>query len=109
LPLTIQPGEFMTIEGVTTVCVTGRGIDGRRIQETPVGPDGMRSCPAIAAFLDGARLPDAGAYLSRTRALDIESIELIRASEAMRRYGLTAVTEEVLVLWSRGLGPYARW
>ena len=62
----------------------------------------------LAAFLDGVRIGNAGSYLATMRALDFESVELVSASEAMQRYGLSADGGDVLVLWTRGKGPHAR-
>jgi hypothetical protein len=107
LPLVVQSGRFETDAGIAYVCVyarrgRARGLDAGSASRFP------KRCPMIAAFVDGVRLNDAASYLESTRLLDLESVELVRASEAGWRYGFAADGADALVIWTRGRGPHAR-
>ncbi|MGH7461924.1 MAG: hypothetical protein ACREMA_12990 [Longimicrobiales bacterium] len=101
----MQKGRFNS-DGITNTCIYARRNSGRG--EASEDSKGLPFCSLLGAYLDGVRISDAGAYLANVRAGDFECVELLSASDAMHRYGFSAVGGDVLVLWTRGRGPHAR-
>jgi hypothetical protein len=106
LPLVVQSGRFDTDAGVVSVCVYARR-SARGSDDAGAGGS-LPRCPMIAAFVDDVRVSHTVSLLETTRALDLESVELVRAGEAGWRFGMAADGAEALVIWTRGRGPHAR-
>jgi len=106
LHLAVEAGNFNSPDGSTALCIYSRRSSGRRAMASSGG--GLPHCPMIAAFIDGVRTANAGAYLDAMRASDVESVELLSASDALQRYGASAGGAEALIIWTRGNGPHAR-
>jgi hypothetical protein len=106
LPVVVQQGRFSTVDGITNTCIYARRSSGRG--ELAKESNGLPFCPLLGAYLDGVWIGDAGRRMGHVRASDFESVELLSASDAMQRYGLSAAGSDVLVIWSRGRGPHAR-
>jgi len=105
-PVVVLHGRFNTDDGVTNTCIYARRSSGRG-EPSPASKEELPYCPMIGAYHDGVRISDAGALLASVRGIDYASVELLSASDAMQRYGFSAVGSDVLVLWTRGRGPYA--
>ncbi len=105
LPLGVHLGRFVAEEGESSFCIFSR----RRLEPAAVlpgtGGDSLPVCPMISVYVDGTAIKAASSFLAAARALDLESIELVRDVDAYERYG---IFDEVLVLWTKGQGPYAR-
>ncbi|MGH7466454.1 MAG: hypothetical protein ACRENP_00560 [Longimicrobiales bacterium] len=105
MPVVVQRGRFVTDDGVTNTCIYARRSSGRG--ELAKDSNGLPFCPLLGAYQDGVWIGDAGTHLANVRSADFESVELLSASDAMQRYGLSAAAGDVLVLWTRGRGPHA--
>ncbi len=108
LPVRVLPGRFATPDGLSDVCVSTRRLRQRAIQaSTSETLSELPRCETIVTYVDGARVSDANHYLSMMSAQEFESIELMTRAEAQGRLGMSAGNDEVLMLWSKGRGPYA--
>jgi len=105
LAVVVRSGRFNTEDGPVTLCVYARRSAAQAAAEP--AREGLDECPMIAAYVDGVRISNAGAFLESVEASLYESIELLSAADAALRYGLSANGREVLILWNEGRGPYA--
>jgi hypothetical protein len=68
---------------------------------------GQRGCSQAQVVVDGMRIPDGAEFLQRTPASEIESIEFVTPVHAQILYGIGGNTSNgVVVIWTRGKGPY---
>lgn len=108
LPVLVASGRFTTEDGVTDTCLYGhRGGGPARLAGGD--PAVLPFCPMIVTYVDGVRISDPASFLAIARADEFESVELASASGAMQRDGISVAGSEVLIVWTRGRGPYARW
>ena len=107
MPVVVQQGRFITEDGITNTCIYARRSSGRGDVSPPESGQ-VPACPLLGAYLDGVRIGDAGTHLATVRAADFECVELMSASDARQRYGLSAAGADVLVIWTRGRGPHAK-
>jgi hypothetical protein len=102
--------------GPPTVCIqTNRRI--QSITDPRVVARGTRvdlidtsnpSCDNVQVVVDGIKVPDGPEYLLRTPASEIESMEFVSPVQAQILYGTGGDTSNgVVVVYSRGRGPYA--
>ena len=105
MPVGVHTGRFAARDGESTFCIFSRRQT--LVETSRPGADGERLpvCSMIPVYLDGIALTEPGSFLESALGADLQSIELISDSDASRRYG---VNDEVLALWTRGCGPYAR-
>ena len=106
-PIAVARGRFDSDDGPTSVCVSARRSASTGIQ-SKANTDGIPYCTMIGVYVDGVRISQAGAYMEAMRALDFQSLEILSATEATTRYGLSSGGTDALVLWSRGRGPYTK-
>ncbi len=118
-------GETMLEEelrGATAVDVLRRSVPGLRVVEEYLATGGRRvcistnrrvgsfvtgGCSAPQIVIDGVRSPEGGESLVRFPAADIESIEFLPPAQAQTMYGTGGNTADgVIVIWTRGRGPY---
>src|SRR5688500_10710627 len=99
LHLAVEAGNFNSPDGSTALCIYSRRSSGRRAMASSGG--GLPHCPMIAAFIDGVRTANAGAYLDAMRASDVGIFEMLSASEALHRYGASEGDVEALIFWTR--------
>lgn len=105
MPVTVAFGRFVTSDGVlATLCVYARRSAARAQPASP----GIQNCPSIGVMVDGVSISDAGGYLETTRVSNLQSMELISASETKLFFGMAGGADEVLVIWTPGRGPHAR-
>ena len=100
LPVVVQHGRFSTADGITNICVQGRrsiGLGAHAID----GISGMPVCTMSVTYVNRVRVSDVGRFLSSARADEFDSMELLSATEALQRYGLSGDGGDVIVLWSR--------
>ena len=103
LPLGVHQGRFVAKEGESTFCIFSRRSSAP-MALSPAG-DSLPACPMISVYLDGKVVQNPGAFLTAARANDLQSVELVNDTAALKRYG---VFDEVLSLWTKGHGPYAQ-
>jgi hypothetical protein len=69
---------------------------------------GGGGCPNPEVVVDGVRISDGPEYLLRMHSSEAESIEFLPPSQAQTLYGIGGNTANgVVVVWTRGRGPYA--
>lgn len=98
----IQVTELFQEGAPPQVCIQTN----RRIQTLT----GQGGCQMVQVIVDGTRVSpqDASDFLRNLPAADIESIEFLPPSEATIRYGTGGnVSNGVVVVYTRGRGPYA--
>lgn len=119
-------GETMLQEelrGATAVDILRRSVPGLRVVEEYL-PGGGRQvcistnrrvgslqtgtgCDQAQIVINGVRTPEVGESLSRLSAAEIESIEFLPPAQAQTMYGTSGNTANgVIVIWTRGRGPY---
>lgn len=115
--LKVSEGWFLTRYGVSRgVCMESIR---RMMSLSPAGlgqssgssggsaPAGTRSCNTIEVIVDDLRVSDPVGFLGTVNLGDFESISYMSAVSAGIRFGREAGAHGgVLVLWSRGRGPY---
>jgi hypothetical protein len=107
LPLVVVPGRFSTVEGSTDVCVaTERSRS--RARSRAGNETRFPECELMVVLLNGNRISDPASFLLSAPVHDFESIELVRAADALGRYGISTAGTDVLELWSVGRGPYVK-
>ena len=107
LSMYVEDGRFSTADGVSEICVaTSRSRRSARLRFS--SEPSLPGCEMVALFLNGNRIPEPGSFLLSAAARDFESIELIRAAEALGRFGISHSGRDVIELWSAGRGPYVR-
>ena len=72
------------------------------------GVRAIGSCYPLRGIRHGVRIADGPDFLLRTSASQIESIEFVTPVQAQINYGIGGDTANgVVVVWTRGKGPYA--
>ena len=102
--LIISDGYYRTDTGLVSTCIMQR----RNLWRMQTSSGELLHCEMITAFVDQTQISDPGSYLRALRLADVESIELMAASDARAAYGFAALGAETLVIWTRGRGPFAR-
>ena len=102
--LVIRDGHFMSDRGVVTTCIMTR----RNATRPQVATGELPHCPMVSVYLDHVLIGNPGAYLRHLRLGDVESVELINTSDGNAMYSFTIGAMDVLVVWTRGQGPFAR-
>ena len=104
LNLVITDGYYRTDTGLVTTCIMQR----RNLWRMQSQSGELRHCEMISVFVDRGQVSDPGSYLRALRLANVESIELMAMPDARSAYGLSAIGSEVLVIWTRGRGPFSR-
>ena len=111
--LKVSEGRFVSRYGISRgVCMESN----RRIMSlsaaatgdgNAVGRGDIRSCNTIEVVVDDVRVSDPVGFLGTVNLTDFESISFMSAVNAGIRYGRNAGEYGgVLLLWTRGRGPY---
>ncbi len=98
--------ERYTVFGTDLCIMTNRRI--QRLMEGPP-PRGEPCREMVALVIDGTRIgaPDAANVLLGLSMSDVESIEFLQPMQAATLYGTGGnVANGVVVIWTRGKGPY---